>query len=294
MTATAVATALPNFLVIGAMRAGSTSLHAALSGHPEIYMTKPKELHFFVAERNWPRGLEWYTRHFTPGANHLARGEASVTYSQFPQFRGVAERAASVVPDARIVYLVRDPLARMRSQYEHDLRRALAGNPPFGWSKIAACGGAAGAFLQQEKYLDASRYASQLDQWTAVYPADRVLVLASEWLWQQPATAFREIAGFLGVDSGWQPEEAPALNASDRPRRRPVFASVPGINRVGRMLPDSVKSRLRPTAPSDPAGLDELLAVPDEITARLHEQLRDEVRRLRPHVTGEFTGWGIA
>src|SRR2546423_5079540 len=96
---------LPNFLLIGAMRSGSTTLHASLSTHPEVFMAQPKELHFFVEERNWERGVYWYARRFAAGATAKARGEASVTYTQHPQLAGVARRAASVVPRARLIYL---------------------------------------------------------------------------------------------------------------------------------------------------------------------------------------------
>jgi hypothetical protein len=306
MTRTSVRT-LPSFLVIGAMRAGSTTLHDALSGHPEIFMSQPKELHFFVAERNWGRGVDWYTRQFAKGDGARARGEASATYSQYPQMAGVPGRAADVLPDARIVYLVRDPIARMRSQYEHDLRRMLAGDPVAGWTRIAQHGAAEQALLGQPKYLDASRYAMQVDQWLEHYSADDICVLPSEWMWSDPRSALRELFSFLGVDASWELQAPLAhLNAATRVRTaRPSF----GRSRLSRRLyknlaqvvPTAAKRRVsRHVARqvsrdvSAPPDLDSLLTISVDVSAELRERLRDDVRRLRTHVRGPFDGWGIA
>jgi hypothetical protein len=285
---------LPNFLLIGAMRSGSTSLHASLSSHPEVFMAQPKELHFFVEQRNWSRGVYWYARRFAHGGHAKARGEASVTYTQHPQISGVARRAASVIPRARLIYLVRDPVARMRSQYEHDFRRAIAGNPPVGWQRISRSGSAARALTAESKYLDSSRYATQLDQWLEHYSADDVCVIASEWLWQEPDAAMREIFSFLDVDPSWPVVTDQHLNTASRVRTRSRIASVPGVHHVSRMLPASVKSRLRSRPYPVPLDLQKTLEIPDDVRDLLRERLYDDVRRLRPYVRGEFTGWGIA
>src|SRR5438309_2284856 len=108
---------LPNLIVIGAARCGTTSLHKYLAAHPEIAMSREKELSFFVEEKNWSRGLGWYAAQF--GAQAPVRGESSPAYSAFPLYRGVPERMARTVPDAKLVYLVRDPIARIASHYTH-------------------------------------------------------------------------------------------------------------------------------------------------------------------------------
>src|SRR5947208_13622101 len=102
----AVEGALPNLVVIGAQKCGTSGLHYYLSLHPEISMSKPKELNFFIAERNYPRGLDWYRAHFDPTAK--VRGESSPNYTAYPLHVGVPERMHSIVPDAKLLYLVRD------------------------------------------------------------------------------------------------------------------------------------------------------------------------------------------
>src|SRR5215210_6346576 len=102
--APARAGALPNLVVIGAQKCGTSGLHYHLGLHPEVSMSKPKELNFFIGERNWPRGEDWYRRHFDPNAK--VRGEASPNYTAFPQHVGVPERMASMVPDAKLIYVL--------------------------------------------------------------------------------------------------------------------------------------------------------------------------------------------
>ena len=118
---------LPNLLVIGAQKCGTTSLHGYLSLHPQVSMAKRKELDFFVrpedsivAIGNWHRGLDWYRAQFQGSSPVL--GEASPNYTGFPHFRGVPERAARVLPEAKLICMVRDPIERIVSHYMH--RRA--------------------------------------------------------------------------------------------------------------------------------------------------------------------------
>src|SRR4051812_36085465 len=98
---------LPNLIIIGAARAGTTSLYHYLRSHPEIWMSPEKELYFFVEDHNWKRGIEWYERHFPAGTP--VRGEASTFYTHFPIRPGVPERIAALLPSAKLIYLVRDP-----------------------------------------------------------------------------------------------------------------------------------------------------------------------------------------
>src|SRR5205085_10467190 len=102
---------LPNLIVIGAAKCGTTSLHRYLDLHPEVAMSKTKQLHFFTEKENWGRGLAWYESHFDTPAQ--VRGESTPAYSAWPVHRGVPERIARVVPDTRLIYLVRDPVERV-------------------------------------------------------------------------------------------------------------------------------------------------------------------------------------
>src|SRR5215211_9390855 len=107
---------LPNFLVIGAMKAGTTSLYHYLRHHPQVFMPEIKELNFFNPLRNWRRGVEWYEEQFEGIPDSVvAIGEASTSYTKFPWIREVPARITSVLGEIRLIYVVRDPIERMQS-----------------------------------------------------------------------------------------------------------------------------------------------------------------------------------
>jgi hypothetical protein len=157
---------LPNLIVIGGARCVTTSLHACLDLHPEIFMSKRKELDFFAAERNWQRGLAWYESHFHRPTK--VRGESSPCYSRHPVHGGVPERMASTVPDAKLIYLVRDPMVRTVS--DHRFSRWIVGRavPEPGQSL---------ADFDRSPYVVSSRYAMQLERYLKHYPLEQILIV---------------------------------------------------------------------------------------------------------------------
>jgi len=108
---------LPNLIIIGAMKCATTSLHYYLNLHPQISMSEEKELDFFIHKNNWHKGIEWYKTNFTGNAS--VYGESSPNYTKYPFFNGVPERMHAVVPDAKLIYVVRDPIERIISHYIH-------------------------------------------------------------------------------------------------------------------------------------------------------------------------------
>jgi len=108
---------LPTFVIIGAAKCGTTSLAQQLSQHPEVFMAADKEPNFFIEQLTWSKGLDWYRSLFADAGQAKAVGEASTMYSDFPESAGAAARMAGVIPDAKLVYVVREPIARMKSLY---------------------------------------------------------------------------------------------------------------------------------------------------------------------------------
>ena len=94
---------LPDFIVIGAMKAGTSSLSHYLRSHPEIFIPVKKELNYFVEERNWSQGLSWYEEQFkTDDPNIRLFGEASTNYSKYPKFAGVSQKIVASSPDVKL------------------------------------------------------------------------------------------------------------------------------------------------------------------------------------------------
>jgi hypothetical protein len=179
--------ALPNLLVVGAAKCGTTSLHGYLDAHPDIAMSSAKELNFFIPDGTWSRGVNWYRGQFDPTAT--VRGESSTSYTSRPDPDQVAKRVRSVLSDVKLIYLTRDPLERIRSHYHHrhaarverrSLRDAL-GDP-------------------DNPYLPASLYATQLAPFVACFGQDRILVETQERLLTERQACLRRIFRFLDVD----------------------------------------------------------------------------------------------
>ena len=157
---------LPNFIVIGAMKAGTTSLFQYLRDHPDVFMSSPKELHFFSARGG--KDLDWYEAHFAAAGTAIAIGEASASYTTYPDSEGVPERIAEVIPDARLIYLVRHPIERMRSHYLH---RIGAGKERLPIEQ---------ALIDDPIYLGTSRYAARIERYLRCFPREQILIIRSE------------------------------------------------------------------------------------------------------------------
>jgi hypothetical protein len=277
---------LPNLLVIGAQKAGTTSLWAYLNEHPEIFMAQEKELHFFDRPRNWSRGAEWYSRQFTGWSGEPVIGEATPAYTRFPQFTDVPRRAFEVVPKARLIYVVRNPVDRIRSQYLHE-RGAGFERDEF-----------AHAVLTNPMYVNGSRYCLQIDQWLEYFPRESLLVLTSEQLLHDGARTMAQVYDFLDVDATWVPTLGTLHRTGTAPARPTTIRRLQSTY-AGQLLKEHAPPRLRrcytaalrgtidrPVSTSG-AQLDPGLA------EKLRDLVRDDVHRLREHLPAGFDGWGL-
>ena len=186
---------LPNFLVIGAMKGGTTSLYHYLRAHPQIYMPPFKAPEFFAGEPHGRRGIDWYRRQFAAaGPGVVAIGEASNVYTKYPRYPGVPQRIAQHIAHVRLVYVVRDPIERIRSHYQ---TRVAEGTERAAFEV---------AVFDNPIYLDYSRYSVQIDQYMSCFPREQLLVFTSESLRSERTATVRRVYEFLGVDAGFVPD----------------------------------------------------------------------------------------
>jgi hypothetical protein len=275
---------LPNFLIIGAAKAGTTSLHQYLRHHPQVFMPETKELSYFVEENNWNRGRGWYRQQFEGATTAVAIGEASPRYAMYPVYRGVPRRIAELLPGARLIYVVRDPIERMRSHYLDRLIYGVETEP------------IEQALLTNPIYLNSSRYALQIEQYLEYFSREKLLIVRAEYLRHDRARIVRRILEFLGIEGDWH---APVLErefhtTAERrmPRllgRRILRSRARGI--FGR-LPPLVRERLLGPFMFRRVATDRI-AIPEGIRCQLADALRDDVRRLHRYVEDSFDGWGI-
>ena len=197
---------LPDFLVIGAQKAGTTSLLEYLCQHPAVRPPVRKEVHFL--DHEFGRGPGWYRAHFERRRAGTVTGEATPYYLFHPLAAG---RAAEVVPDARLIVLLRDPIDRAFSQHNHErvlgfetlgFEAALAAEAErlAGEEERILTGSGYRSFSHQHHaYLARGRYAGQLEGWLARFDRGRILVLAAEELFADPRRIAVEAQQFLGL-----------------------------------------------------------------------------------------------
>ena len=286
---------LPNFLIIGTMKGGTTSLYHYLRDHPQIFMPKYKAPEFFVEKSNWHRGVDWYRGQFAGAGDAVAVGEASNTYTKYPRIDGVPEKMAEYIPDARFIYVVRSPIERIRSHY---LTKVAEGAETAPLEEI---------IVTKPWYVDICRYALQIDQYLEYFERNRLLVFTSDELRDHRQATVKRAYEFLGVDPDFVPPDIDReyYRTRDRAARSPVplwlrqalkthFPSTKrfkelenNLLRRWKAIRRSVRGKSKPSGPRLPD-------VSDSIREHVHNELRDDVRRLREYLGPDFDGWGIA
>lgn len=271
-----------DFIVIGAMRAGTTLLHHVLSGHPDIALARMKESDFFIAEKNYPRGIEWYRSQFQ--IEKPIRGEISPNYSKARDFAGVAQRIRQHCPDVRLVYVVRDPVARAVSQYGHSWNMGELRETPE-------------QLLDTHEYfsiMDASSYARQLQEYRRFFAPEQILLLDFEAFIADPQPQLDRLLAHLGA----APMPLPPMlrqNGNDE------------LSRVPKPLLRLAQGRLRPlltalVGPRMRGRLRRLLArgpqrhppaFPEAMLARMRADLAADTGELRRMTGQEFARWSI-
>lgn len=283
------------------MKCGTSALHYYLDLHPDIAMSTPKELDFFVddeivesgdcifepedraiedtLERNWSRGLGWYADHFS--ADAPVRGESSPSYTS-PWYPGVAERMASVVPEAKLVFIVGDPVERTISNYVHQWsigreRRS----PDQALSSLTS------------PYVARSRYGRAVEPYIDRFSRSRLLVITQEELRRRRRETVQAVYRFAGVDdSFWSPKvERERYGGSAAAGRRQLLRRLEGtpMMSVARRLPDEAKwwidRALSTRSSPDPPTID------PSLRERLASHFRDDVARLASLTGRAFPEW---
>jgi sulfotransferase family protein len=227
----------PNLFLIGAMKSGTSYLGKLLASHPAIFMSQPDEPSYFVEPRQlkaiwpemWERGFwrdeERYLRLFQSAGRATFIGEASTNYTKLPSVTGVSQRIRAFNPDARLIYLMRDPVERTLSHYWHMVRYHTEHRP------IAA------AIRRNSQFVAVSYYAMQLRPFLERFGRDRVAILTHEKLVGDPIGTMQSLYRWLGIEptaadvSGF----AEAENVTPEVIRTPLWGAL--ARRVGQLAP---------------------------------------------------------
>lgn len=222
---------LPDFVIIGAQRCGTTSLYSYLAQHPFVASVYRKEVHFF--DLNYHKGLFWYRAHFPTvltaylfqrkHGRPLVSGEATPYYLFHPH---AARRLRQHLPDAKLIVLLRNPVDRAFSHYRHEIRLGVETLPFEGAIKREA-DRIEEEILKMQKdehyysfhhhhyaYLRRGIYVEQLRAWMEFFPRERFLILKSEDLFSNPSAVIRQVLRYLDLPA-WEPRTFEKMNSTD-------------------------------------------------------------------------------
>ena len=311
---------LPNFFVVGAGKAGTTSLYSYLRQHPDIYMSPVKEPCYFASEiradamarkvqrhvalqsRELPKVLgddagakphgwiaaEWedYVRLFQGVRGERAIGEASAAYLWSPT---AAANIRACMPGAKVVMILRDPAERAFSQYLHQVSVGLAGTTFR--AHLEACLRDPGLQLSPtHPFLEVGLYSAQVERYLAAFPREQIRIYWYEEAWKQPAELLADVFRFLEVDADF----APDLSKRDHERRAPKARRLHYLLKksglwypLKALLPRRAVAGLRDAAFVS----GKAVAMAREDRAWLIDYYRDDIRRLELLLGRDLGDW---
>lgn len=177
---------LPDFIIIGAMKAGTSTLHSNLQLHPEIGMSKLKEPHYF--DRHFSKPLDWYKSQFI--SKKRINGESTPAYTWGHFHPEVAERMYKTLPNVKLIYVLRDPIGRIISHLHHDLYR--------GRFKLEDVNK---VVLTDPQYIQTSKYFFQVNHYLAYFDKTQILFITTDSLKNDLNNSLNKICDFLGVEN---------------------------------------------------------------------------------------------
>lgn len=252
---------LPNFLIIGVAKAGTSWLSHTLRQHPDIYMPL-KEIHYFNRERNFERGITWYQQHFDGVTNERAIGEKSVYYLAPPP-NNLEKRANMIhdmMPNAKLIAVLRDPVKRAISAYNHMCRRQAPLTPVDTFFRKA--------IANSENIIWQGFYYNHLQQFYKYYDKEDLLILIYEQdIVQNKTDTLRRVCQFLNVSDDYTFEGVNSVVRSESFSRFGAVLMHYLPRRVGKALARRIDQYLH---------LDTSKEVPsDEIISKLYEVYHD-------------------
>jgi hypothetical protein len=274
---------LPNFIVIGAQRSGTTLLDKVLRAHDEVYLPPHrKEIHYF--DWHFTRGSDWYKSFFPSddgASKYRAIGEVTPDYIFEPE---VPERIAEVLPDCRLVVMLRNPVRRAFSGYLHHVRSF---NDRRSFEQFIA---------EQHDAIERGFYARQIKRYLNLFPGHNIHIMLSEEVFQRPQSELDRLAKFLGLTHSWN-------DSSELVRERVYRGEVPRFRsafyyarRFGELLSswglDRIVDRAkRMGVPSLFGQRRELLAMPASIQESLQQLYDPHIRELEALLGRSLDGW---
>lgn len=274
---------LPDFIAIGGQKCGTTSLHYYLSLHPEVYVSREKELDFFVEKLNWHKGVEWYKSNFVGEAKIY--GEISPNYTYYPRFKGVPEKIYFLVPEVKLIYIFRDPVERAISEYLHTYsvgREDRSFEEAF--KDISSC-----------RYLFRSQYYLQLEQYLKYFSKSSFYFMTAEDLCNQTEKTLQQLFKFLGVDDSFYDRRFSDLKHLTINRRRKnnfgKWLAKTSMMEAVEKLPFNIREKVKALVFYPFSEKIKRPTIEPSLQAKLIEYLKPDTDRLRKFTGLVFEDW---
>jgi len=187
---------LPDFLVIGAMKCATTTLHEQLARQPGIFMSRPKEPNYFSDDDRFARGPAWYRSCFEGCVDAQLVGESSTHYTKLPTFPDTVGRMRDALPSIKLIYVMRHPIERLASHYLHEVTVGRARD------------GLDAAVEQCPELVDYGLYARQLEPYLCAYGPEAILPVFFDRLVTCPHDEFARIGEFLRARTPFRWDES--------------------------------------------------------------------------------------
>jgi hypothetical protein len=281
----------PDFLIIGAMKCGTTSLHHYLGKHPNIFTTTPKEIHYFSDPNYQEKEWEEYLRHFQTDKKLAGASPQNYTKRHRKDFGNIPPRLYQHLPDVKLIYILRDPIERIYSHYYEAQEGGYA--PPEGLN----------AYLQNVEsnhYVLTSAYFYQLRAYLEYFPREQIHLLTLEQLRDNRLETLNEVFRFLGVpiledESLFQFQS----NSKSGKTKATSFGELilsGSLSQVRSLIPRSWKSAIKESdlfrGLTRTPNLDHELIQPD-LEQRIRAYLQDDLAQLRAWWGKDISEWSL-
>jgi len=243
---------LPNFIIVGAPKAGTTSLYHYLSEHPQVFMSEPKEVNFFSRAEIEDQGLYYqdfkakdlndYEKLFEGGVGKKAIGEGSVSYLFYPE---TPQKIKDILPDVKTIILLRDPLSRGYSHYLMDFRLGLVDltYDEIAFKKVKH----KKMDLYYQQYVELGLYYEQVKRYFDIFGKNQVKIYLQEDLRNDPDSLIDNLYDYLEIDKTFTPNTDQEHNAFSMPKNgliQKLYGSYMLRSTLSKIFPNKLKEML--------------------------------------------------
>lgn len=270
----------PDFLIIGAMKAGTTSLHNYLAKHPDIFMSEPKEIHYYADVHYLSMDKNWYKNFFKTDKIIAGTTPQSYTKCHNKYYKNIPERIFKDSPDIKLIYIVRDPIER----YKSHVLESYHCDPP---EDVRYS-------IESKNYLKTSMYFFQISEYLKFFKQEQIYILSLEDLKENRLKELNKIFNFLEVNELSDSSIFEFKSNTAEQKDLPFIVKNNFLFKVGKKLFPETNEKIAQTLTN--RFLKHQIKKPDlseEKIEELHKVLKPDINKFREFTGKDFPQWQI-